>query len=62
MCMVLSTGGFVAALEQFLGSTAGPSAATITRLTRQWQDDAEAFGWRSLAGTDHATCGSTGFT
>ena len=58
----LSTGDFVAALWQFLGSTAGLSSATITRLTRQWQDDAEAFGWRSLACTDHAACRSTGST
>ena len=40
------------ALEQFLGSTAGPSAVTVTRLTAQWQDDAQAFGNRSLAETD----------
>jgi len=39
----LSSGDFVPALEQFLGSTAGLSAATITRLTAQWQDDAAAF-------------------
>ena len=40
----LSSGDFGPALEQFLGSAAGLSAATITRLTAQWQDDAEAFG------------------
>ncbi len=44
----LSSGDFVPALEQFLGSTAGLSAATVTRLTTQWQDDAAAFGNRSL--------------
>jgi len=49
----LSSGDFVPALEQFLGSTAGLSAATITRLTAQWQDDAKAFGKRSLAETDY---------
>ncbi|MGV1089620.1 MAG: IS256 family transposase [Mycobacterium sp.] len=49
----LSSGDFVAALEQFLGSTAGLSAATVTRLTRQWQDDAQAFGQRSLADSDY---------
>jgi len=48
----LSTGDFVPALEQFLGSTAGLSAATITRLTGQWQDDANAFAKRSLKDTD----------
>ena len=49
----LSSGDFVPALEQFLGSAAGLSAATVTRLTSQWQDDAAAFGKRSLAGTDY---------
>ncbi len=29
------------------------SAATVTRLTSQWQDDAAAFGKRSLAGVDY---------
>ena len=52
----LSSGDFVPALEQFLGSNAGPSAATITRLTAQWQDDAAAFNKRSLAGTDYVYC------
>src|SRR5665811_792442 len=52
----LSSGDFVPALEQFLGSTAGLSAATITRLTGQWQDDAAAFGKRSLTGTDYVYC------
>jgi transposase-like protein len=49
----LSSGDFVPALEQFLGSTAGLSAATVTRLTAQWQDDADAFGRRSLAESDY---------
>jgi len=48
----LSSGDFVPALEQFLGSTAGLSAATVTRLTTQWQDDAKVFGKRSLAESD----------
>jgi hypothetical protein len=39
-------------LEQFLGSGAGLSAASITPLTAQWQDEATAFGQRDLAGTD----------
>jgi putative transposase len=43
-------------LEQFLGSAAGLSAATITRLTTQWQDDAAAFNHRSLADTDYVCC------
>jgi transposase-like protein len=49
----LSSGDFVPALTQFLGSTAGLSAATVTRLTSQWQDDAKAFAKRSLADSDY---------
>ncbi|MGZ4618906.1 MAG: IS256 family transposase [Nocardioidaceae bacterium] len=52
----MSSGDFVPALEQFLGSAAGLSASTITRLTSQWQDDAAAFNKRSLAGTDYVYC------
>lgn len=49
----LSSGDFTAALEQFLGSGAGLSASSITRLTTQWQDEAAAFGKRPLTGTDY---------
>lgn len=49
----LSTSDFGPALEQFLGSGAGLSATTITRLTAQWQDEAKAFGERDLSGTDY---------
>jgi putative transposase len=49
----LSSSDFTPALEQFLGSDQGLSAATITRLTAQWQDEARAFNARSLAGTDY---------
>jgi transposase-like protein len=49
----LSSSDFGPALGQFLGSTAGLSAATITRLTAQWQEDAEAFNNRSLKDTDY---------
>ena len=49
----LSTGDFVPALEQFLGSAAGLSAATISRLTVQWQADHEAFGKRDLSSSDY---------
>ena len=49
----LSSGDFGPALEQFLGSGAGLSATTITRLTAQWQDEAKAFGQRDLSGTDY---------
>jgi len=49
----LSTNDFAPALTQFLGTDAGLSPATITRLTTQWQDEARAFNARSLAGTDY---------
>src|SRR6478672_4232784 len=49
----LSTSDFGPALEQFLGSSAGLSATTITRLTAQWQDEAKAFGKRDLSGADY---------
>jgi len=49
----LSSSDFGPALTQFLGSGAGLSAATITRLTTQWQEEATVFGARSLAGTDY---------
>jgi putative transposase len=52
----LSTSDFAPALEQFLGSSAGLSAATITRLISQWQDDAAAFDQRSLAEVDYVYC------
>jgi transposase-like protein len=52
----LSSSDFGPALEQFLGSAAGLSAATITRLTAQWQDDAAVFGKRSLKDTDYVYC------
>ena len=49
----LSSSDFGPALTQFLGSGAGLSAPTITRLTTQWQDEAVGFAKRSLAGTDY---------
>ena len=49
----LSTSDFAPALEQFLGTSHGLSAATITRLTEQWKDDARAFAARSLAEVDY---------
>jgi putative transposase len=52
----LSSSDFGPALTQFLGSDQGLSAATITRLTAQWQDDARAFNDRSLAGSDYVYC------
>ncbi|MFH9590125.1 IS256 family transposase [Streptomyces luteogriseus] len=49
----LSSGDFVPALEQFLGSSAGLSPATVTRLTQQWQADHTAFMDRDLSEVDY---------
>ena len=57
----LSTGDFVPALEQFLGSTADLNASTVTRLMAQWQDDAQAFNQRTLKGTHYVYCWVDGF-
>lgn len=40
-------------LEQFLGSAAGLSSATISRLTKQWTDDYHAFCQRDLSQVDY---------
>ena len=48
----LSSLDFAPALEQFLGAGAGLSAATVTRLTTQWQDEAKTFGSRALSQVD----------
>ncbi|MGQ4406708.1 IS256 family transposase [Streptomyces hayashii] len=48
----LSSGDFVPALEQFLGTSAGLSPATVTRLTAQGQADHTAFQDRDLSGSD----------
>jgi len=49
----LSGGDFVPALEQFLGSAAGLSSSTITRLTEKWQDEQKAFCARDLSRVDY---------
>ncbi len=49
----VSTKDFAPALEEFFGSAAGLSASVVTRLTVQWQEEAERFSRRSLADTDH---------
>jgi transposase-like protein len=49
----LSSSDFVPALGEFLGSGAGLSAATVTRLTTQWQDEAKAFNDRDLSTVDY---------
>jgi transposase-like protein len=49
----LSSGDFVPALGQFLGSSTGLSAAVITRLTEQWQGEQRAFAARDLSGVNY---------
>jgi transposase-like protein len=49
----LSSGDFVPALGQFLGSSAGLSAAVITRLTETWRAEQRAFAARDLSGVDY---------
>lgn len=49
----MSSGDFVPALEQFLGSSAGLSPVTVTRLTTQWQADHATFMDRDLAEVDY---------
>lgn len=49
----LSSGDFAPMLSQFLGSAQWLPPATITRLTKDWQDESVAFNKRSLAETDY---------
>jgi transposase-like protein len=49
----LSSGDFVPALGQFLGSAAGLSAAVITRLTETWKTEQRAFAARDLSQVDY---------
>ena len=49
----LSSGDFVPALGQFLGSSAGLSAAVITRLTEAWKGEQQAFAERDLSDVDY---------
>src|SRR5215213_9146077 len=49
----LSSGDFVPALEEFFGTEAGLSAATITRLTRHWQEERKRFMARDLSERDY---------
>ncbi|MEN3271000.1 MAG: hypothetical protein V7646_7894 [Pseudonocardia sp.] len=49
----LSTGDFMPALGQFLGSTAGLSAPVITKLTETWKAEQRAFAARDLSGVDY---------
>jgi transposase-like protein len=49
----LSSKDFGPAMEGFFGTDAGLSAATITRLTVQWQEEARAFTARDLSTVDY---------
>src|SRR5260221_8717790 len=49
----LSTGDFVPALGQFLGSSAGLSGPVITRLTETWQAEQRTFAARDLSQVDY---------
>jgi transposase-like protein len=49
----LSTGDFVPALGQFLGSTAGLSAPVITKLTETWKTEQRSFADRDLSHVDY---------
>jgi putative transposase len=49
----MSSKDFAPALEEFFGTAAGLSASVVTRLTTQWQEEAERFSRRSLADRDY---------
>jgi putative transposase len=49
----LSSGDFVPALGQFLGSTAGLSGPVITKLTETWKTEQRAFSQRDLSHVDY---------
>ena len=49
----LSSGDFVPALGQFLGSTAGLSGPVITKLTETWKAEQRSFSQRDLSGVDY---------
>jgi transposase-like protein len=49
----LSTGDFVPALGQFLGSSAGLSAPVITKMTETWTEEQRTFAARDLSGVDY---------
>ena len=56
----LSSSDFVPALESFLGTGSGLSAAVVTRLTVQWQQEAKAFNDRDLSGVDYVNLWADG--
>ncbi len=49
----LSSGDFVPALGQFLGSSAGLSGPVIIRLTETWKAEQRSFAARDLSGVDY---------
>jgi transposase-like protein len=49
----LSSGDFVPALGQFLGSSAGLSAPVITKLTETWKAEQRTFAARDLSSVDY---------
>jgi putative transposase len=49
----LSSGDFAPALEEFFGTEAGLSPATIVRLTEQWRKEREEFMERDLSEKDY---------
>lgn len=49
----LSSGDFVPALGQFLGSSKGLSGPVVTKLTEQWKTDQRVFAERSLSDVDY---------
>ena len=49
----LSSGDFLPALGQFLGSAKGLSSSTITKLTETWKAEQRAFADRDLSGVDY---------
>jgi transposase-like protein len=53
----LSSGDFVPALGQFLGSAQGLSASTITKLTETWKAEQQALAQRDLSGVDYVSAG-----
>jgi transposase-like protein len=48
----LSSGDFVPALGQFLGSAKGLSSSVVTKLTEQWQAEQRTFAARDLSDVD----------
>jgi len=52
----LSTKDFVPALAEFFGTTAGLSAAAITRLITSWSAERETFMSRDLSEVDYVYC------